>query len=383
VRIRKGLATGVVLSFLAVPATVYAAPGHPGDPIASTPPLSVALGPIDLDTTTTPNGQVGAPAECGPAEGASAFKIDFARETRLDLVVTELTADGLCAVSIYEDGVTSIYDPAGRAQFLELEQICDTSCTIGTRLAAGTHYLVVWPRGTGAVSRDMNLTGSIKGFPTMTGNLTGVRAGSCRRIDNGRSSTFHFDVAPTPPSSDREVTVSRRNRATGATTQVGTVLLAGNGEGSIEISGAPRGFHDVIVQFDGSETQTPRQLRRCLVVRGPSKLKIITKGERYRWADYAVWRDDDIMVFRIPVTPNPPGAKGKLNIRIERNIGNHQYKPWEVLKGVQVTDGLAVLRKKAIYRSNGLPFYRMRAEWPGSATHAPGKSPWICYQVNP
>jgi hypothetical protein len=122
---------------------------------------------------------------------------------------------------------------------------------------------------------------------------------------------------------------------------------------------------------------------RCLIVRGPTKLDIRPRGERYRYDDYAVWSDGDRMVFRLPVLPWPPAANGELAVRIERNIGHHLYKDWVVHKHIAVIDGLAILRLRANYRSDGLPFYRMRTEWHGSNTHAPAKSDWICFQVNP
>lgn len=383
---RGGVVAVLTGSLLALPQVASAAPGHPGEPMSAVPELREGFGAISLPSvSTTPNGDSGAPEGCGTAEGAAAFRIELAEPARLEIAVTELDPDGLCAVGLYRDGLDSLYDVAGRAPYTLLEPRCTGSCEVAQRLESGLTYLVVWPRGEGNVSREVAIDGLIRGFPRLDATLTGDAVdGGCRRIDRGQTTTLRYDVVPAPiDPSDRFVTVSRIDRRTGSVTDLGTQPLADDGSGSLVIERVARGYHDVIVRFDGSTQRTPRQVGRCSVVRGPSKLEIRTRGERYRYDDYAVWRDGDRMVFRLPVFPWPPGAKGELNVRIERNIGNHRYMPWEVRKGLTVEDGLAVLRMKAIYRSNGYPFYRMRTEWPGSNTHAPATSRWICFQVDP
>ena len=390
--VRGSLTTLLVGGLLGLPITAQAAPGHPGVPLDDVPRLRSEPGPFGAislpNVSTVPNGTSGVPAgsDCGDAQGAAAFRTDDLDEpARLELRVSELDVDGLCAVGVYRDGVGSLYDVPGRAPFTLIEPVCAAICTLAARLEPGISYIVVWPRGSGDVSRDVSIDGTLRGFPSLSSSLSGTDiADRCKRIDKGESTTLRYDVVPTPlDPADRVVAVSRIDRRTGTGTDLGTHPLDENGEGSLVIPGVARGYHDVIVRFDGSLTRTPRQVGRCLAVRGPSKLDIRTRGERYRYDDYAVWRDGDRMVFRLPVFPWPPGANGELNVRIERNVGNHRYIPWDVRKGIEVEDGLAVLRMKAVYRSNGLPFYRMRTEWPGSNTHAPATSKWICFQVNP
>lgn len=384
---RSWIGSLAVAAVLATPAVAAAAPGHPGEPLATVPSIRVepGFGPIGWPSvSTTSNGDAGAPAGCGDAEGAAAFKADLDEPAHLSLTVAELDPNGLCGVGIYRSGVGSIYDVAGRVPHTILEQVCAATCSIETRLEPGVSYIVVWPRGTGSAGRDVSLSGSLRGFPVIDARLSGADVGSCRRIERGATALLRYDVAPTPTDdADRIVTVSRIDRRTGAVVALGDHPLGPDGAGSLELAGVPRGYHDVIVAFDGSPSRTPRQRRVCLVVRGPSKLEVRPRGERYRYDDYAVWRAGDRMVFRLPVFPWPPGANGEIAVRIERNIGNHRYMDWEVRRDIPVRDGLGVLRMRARYRANGFPFYRMRTEWPGSNTHAAGKSPWICFQVNP
>lgn len=380
----------LVGGLLNLPSAAFAAPGHPGEPLSTVPSLrpgpEFSFGPISIPSVTTVDNDLSGldPAwGCGTAEGAAAYQLEPDERARLVLNVTELDADGLCAIGVYRSGVASVYDVSGRAPFVHLERTCSGNCAITTRLDPGTYFVVIWPRGNGSVSREVGIDGSVRGFSTIDSSLTGVTlANGCKRIDRGQRTTLSYDVEPRPLTTE-EVLVSRIDRRTGEETSFGPQPLNGEGAGSLVISGLLRGYHDIVVRHEGTAERMPARVVRCLIVRGPTKLDIRPRGERYTYDDYFVWSDGDRMVFRLPVLPWPPAASGELSIRIERNIGNHRYKDWVVHKHIPVTDGLALLRLRANYRSNGLPFYRMRTEWRGSNTHAPAKSDWICFQIDP
>jgi hypothetical protein len=388
VRVRSGaIASLIVLGVLQAPSAAWADEGHPGEPPNEIPLLRTGpvFGPISIpDVSTTPNGQVGAPAGCGSPEGAAAYKVVLQEQARLDLTVTEQDPDGLCALGLYRaQGLSSIYDVDEREPNTISETMClGGVCDITHRFGVGTFYVVIWPQGIGPVSRDVSILGELRGFPTITGALTGRAIGSCRRIEKGTTTLLQVDVEPTPPAPFDEVTVTRFDRGTGATTGLGSIELDDDGTGSLRIADVARGYHDIVVRWGGSATRVPRALERCLIVRGPTNVKVQPRGERFGYDDYVVYRDGDRMTFRLPVMPDAPPAKGELDLRIERNIGNHAYVPFEVRRNVEVVDSLAIYRMRAQYRSNGLPFYRMRAEWQGSNTHAPAKSAWICFQIN-
>lgn len=388
-RIRNGCqvllpAAMFLAGFAPVVASAGGTAGHPGEPLSSIPLLRSGFGPISVPSvTTTPNGSVGAPAACGAPEGAAAYRLDLAEPAHLDLTVTEIDVDGLCAVGIYRSGVPSLYDAAGRAPFQVTEPLCaDGACVISRGFPAGSVYLIAWPKGDGPVSREVALSGSVRGFTDVAGRLTGADIGRCRRIERGQSTTFSFSVDPPPQGDEAKMRVRGWDRARGESTDFGFVNLAPNGTGSFTIDDLLRGYHDLSARFPGSLTRMPERINRCVAVRGKSLPQARPLGERNRYDDYAVWNDGDRVRFEMWVRPMLPATKGVVDVRIEREIGVERYTDWRVVRWVEVEDGIARFSMPAVYRPDGLPFYRIRAEWRGSNTHAPAVSPWRCFQIN-
>lgn len=368
-------------------ADALAAPGHSGSPPDSAPLLRNGYGAIDIpNDTTTPNGQVGAPAGCGSAEGAAVYRIELTERAKLRIEVNEIDPDGICAVGLYRkrssgNVLNDLYDIPARAPFTHREIECAGACSLVQTLGSNTHYLAIWPSGSGAVSKAFAIEGTLKALPTITGRLTGKRVGSCRRIDKGGETTLTFQVTP-PPAPTTDVSVTRRSRWTGDTTDLGIVPVDPSGEGELTIPAGLRGYHDVKVSVPATPTTEPRTLRLCLIVRGPSKIGIDPRKWRYQYDDYSVWRHGDTMVVRFPVMPGTK-ARGRMNVRIIRQYASgERYEPFTVIRGLKVKDGVLVFRMKAKYRPGGLPFYRIRGEWLGSHTYKPAKSAYICFQIN-
>lgn len=363
-----------------------AAPGHPGSPIQTVPPLRIGFGPVSIsEDTTTPNGMVGSPDGCGGAEGAAAYRITLDEPAKLAVTIAEIDADGICAVGLYDatrngDSLESLYDRSHRAAFAVTETMCASSCQISRRLGADSYYLVVWPTGEGSVSRAFSIVGQIRGFAQVLGTLSGRSIGMCRQIDRGEQSAVSIQMSPAP-AAGTAVSVRVFPRPDGDPQVLEPIILDEQGRGTGSVPAGRRGYKDVVIRFAGSETREPARMVKCLITRGPSKVTIEARGWRYQYDDYGVYKHGDRIIYRVEVGP-PSAANGKINLRIERNIGNHKYEPFTVIKGILVKHGLAVYRMRAIYRSNGLPFYRIRAEWRGSPTYAPNKSHWICVQVD-
>lgn len=382
-RIRSIVVSLVVLGAVGIPGAAQAGVGTSVLPASANPACAATqcFGPVDVEAVTD-DAQAG--GLCA-VSGYAAYAIDLDgpsvnEAAKLELMISEQDAGALCGYGVYDDGLTDPFQ-IDRADHALIEETCAASCPVSLRLEPGSYTLLVWSNG--ADPGTLDLIGSLRGFSRVSGSLSGLAIPSCKRIERGETSTFSFDVSPTPPEASRFVRVRVLDRRTGDEISDVVRPLNADGEGTFVIQNLERGYHRVIAFFNGSAVATPARLERCLAVRGPTKpvLKAVEANDYYD--DYAVWNDGDVMTFRMSILPWPPKTDGKVNVRIERNLPGHRYYPWNVLEDVRVEDSVTILKLRAHYRPNGLPFYRMRLEWQGSPTHAPAKGPWICFQVNP
>lgn len=375
---RRLIVSTIVLGMTLSASPSWAVAGDAGEPLSGAPPIRVGYGSFAETVTTVDNGFDGTPS-CGDARGAAVFAIPAVHASVFELSAT-VTEGTVCAVEVYDRArggveLSSLYDVGDRANYLRATQACPLGeCgAIEANLPAGGGYLVFWPSGTAADTATLDFSGKLRIRPLFYSRVLGAVAAPCFRVRTGGRQFVSFVL---PEEADGDVTWTRVFEPLG--TSVSAVIASGTRR-VVDTSRWKAGRHTITMTHPGTETVAPGSAERCVNVARLVPVRLSWQNERYEYDDYAVWRDGDVAIIRATYPKGP--SKGTVTWRFDREVGVERYEPWQTFT-VRVVGGVAELRLRATYRSNGLPFYRIRSELAAGLYNLRTLGKWKCIQFD-
>lgn len=383
-RLRRAMITIVVLAWsaLALPLAARAQTATAGEPLADISTIISGVGVFSADAeVTTPIDPTrdGTTTSCGAAHGGAAYRIEPTVFAVIEVTVIAQGGTGsVCKVEVYDASLNgqlleSLYQAAdpNRDTFLLGSADCTPDCALTAVVPGGPNYLVVWPAGGPGDTAQFDFDVQLRRRTTITSTVPSRIGDPCVPVRGTEDPRMSIWTTP-----DTAGGAMRFSRTFGTTTFQPLALSAP--WASIRTDSWARGRHAIELEYEGDAAHAPTTRSRCADVARTTTVAIDLEDERYRWGDYGVYRDGDLVYIEAV----SPARSGTVVFRMERQYASgHRYKPWRTFI-VAVEDGEADLRLRAVYRSSGLPFYRVRAEFQGSRWYLPAKSRWICVQIS-